>query len=51
MGVLRLSPPAFWNLSLPELQAAIDGLSGPAYHEDPLTKRDLENLLRRYPDA
>ena len=48
-GVLKLSPKKFWKMSLPELQATIDGMCGYEVH-DPLSREELSNLMQLYPD-
>ena len=55
LGVLRLGPDAFYATTLPELYAAIDGYLeargiGPVPAGDPLTRDELLQLMRRYPD-
>ena len=46
LGALRLPPPVFWSMSLPELTAAL----GPAPGLDAPARNDLDALMRRYPD-
>lgn len=48
-GHLRLSPQAFWSMTVPEFSAAIRGLRGPA-EADPMTRAALEALIALYPD-
>jgi len=43
---LRLSPHVFWGLSLPELAAMAGAFGAPAR----LSRRDVEALMRRFPD-
>lgn len=50
LGVLRLSPDAFWSLSIPELKAAIRGLKGGIDMVDPLPRDTLAALMTRFPD-
>lgn len=50
LGVLRLSPEAFWSLSIPELKAAIRGLRGGTDRIDPLPRDILAALMTRFPD-
>lgn len=50
LGVLRLSPDAFWAMSLAELRAAIRGHRGEAGAPDPLDRACLTNLMNLFPD-
>ncbi|MEP3438531.1 MAG: rcc01693 family protein [Hoeflea sp.] len=43
---LRLTPEAFWRLSLPELNALIGADDAPAM----ATRQGLEALMQRFPD-
>jgi len=43
---LRLSPEVFWRLSLPELAA----MTGAFADQSGLTRREVEMLMRRFPD-
>ncbi|MCJ8240274.1 rcc01693 family protein [Peteryoungia algae] len=43
---LRLSPEAFWRLSLPELSAMAGAFGQPAG----LSRGDVAALMRRFPD-
>ena len=47
LGHLRLSPDAFWRLSLPELTALIGAPYAPAM----ATRHGLEALMALFPDA
>ena len=49
LGVLRLSPAAFWSMTPRELAHAIDAVYGrsPA----PLARPDLAALMMRFPDG
>jgi len=52
LGVLKIPPSEFWQMSLKELYLAIDGhqeATG-AKAEQPLRKAELEELMLRYPD-
>ncbi|MFV2093454.1 MAG: phage tail assembly chaperone [Hyphomicrobiales bacterium] len=51
LGVLRLAPPDFWAMTLPELEAAAGGLHGPLAPAAPLVRADLRDLMARFPDA
>lgn len=47
LGVLKLSPDAFWRMTPRELAYAIEAASGRAA---PLSRKDLTALMTRYPD-
>ncbi|AKI01213.1 phage conserved hypothetical protein [Hoeflea sp. IMCC20628] len=47
LGHLRLTPDAFWRLSLPELTALIGGADAP----HTATRRGLEALMAQFPDT
>jgi uncharacterized phage protein (TIGR02216 family) len=47
LGLLRLSPAAFWAMTLPEL-AALARLAGPVLVAP--GRAELEELMRRFPD-
>jgi uncharacterized phage protein (TIGR02216 family) len=49
LGVLRLSPDAFWRMTPRELAHAIHAVRGPSVA--PMARGDLDNLLARFPDA
>ncbi|HWV55564.1 rcc01693 family protein [Pseudorhodoplanes sp.] len=48
LGVLRLSPAAFWAMTPRELALAIAAVSGGV---TPLRRSDLTHLMTRYPDG
>jgi uncharacterized phage protein (TIGR02216 family) len=48
LGVLRLSPDAFWRMTPRELAAAIEAVRGPATAR--LDRAGLQDLMRRFPD-
>jgi uncharacterized phage protein (TIGR02216 family) len=48
LGVLRLSPAAFWAMTPRELALAITAATGGA---TPLQRSDLTDLMTRYPDG
>ena len=48
LGVLRLSPAAFWAMTPRELALAITSVTGGA---TPLQRSDLTKLMTRYPDG
>jgi uncharacterized phage protein (TIGR02216 family) len=50
LGVLALSPDAFWSMTLKELAAAIRGRFGPG-PSPPLSRSDLDALMKRFPDT
>ena len=47
LGVLRLSPDAFWRMTPRELAYAIEAASG---RRAPLDRVALQQLMKRYPD-
>jgi uncharacterized phage protein (TIGR02216 family) len=47
LGVLKLSPDAFWRMTPRELAFAIAGASG---RGAPLSRADFTALMKRYPD-
>ena len=48
LGVLRLSPAAFWAMTPRELALAITAVTGGV---TPLRRNDLTELMTRYPDG
>lgn len=48
LGVLRLSPAAFWAMTPRELALAITAVTGDTA---PLQRTDLADLMTRYPDG
>ncbi len=50
LGVLRLSPEAFWKMSPRELAAAAAGLAGPGGPVAVIGRERLKALQQRYPD-
>ncbi len=48
LGVLKLSPQAFWAMTPRELALAIQAATGAAM---PLRRSELTDLMRRYPDG
>jgi uncharacterized phage protein (TIGR02216 family) len=48
LGVLRLSPEAFWRMTPRVLAAAIEAVRGPATAR--LDRAGLYDLMRRFPD-
>jgi uncharacterized phage protein (TIGR02216 family) len=49
LGLLRLSPAAFWSMTPRELAAALRALLGPAADEPP-PRAALAQLMARFPD-
>jgi len=49
LGVLRLPPRAFWQMTPRELAAAIEAVRGRTLA--PLQRATLDELMRRYPDV
>ena len=50
LGVLRLSSADFWNLTIPEFQAAARGVRGEFGLVEPLPRGALTALMQRFPD-
>lgn len=50
LGILRLTPDAFWTLSLPELLAIANAARRDTARGEPMARDDLAGLLARYPD-
>jgi uncharacterized phage protein (TIGR02216 family) len=48
LGVLKLSPDAFWRMTPRELALAIEAARG---RSAPLERRTLDELMARYPDG
>ena len=48
LGVLRLSPQAFWSMTPRELALAISSVTGATA---PLQRDELSDLMTRFPDA
>ena len=51
LGKLKLSPEMFWNMTLPELDAALRGAFGPGIGHDAPERVDLRALMSRFPDC
>lgn len=49
LGVLRLSPEAFWKMTPRELASAWGAVMGE--RSGPLDRRSLENLMEHFPDG
>ena len=52
LGILRLSPESFWNMSLIEFFSAVDGFKefNTDQSKKPLNKGELYDMMERYPD-
>lgn len=50
LGALGLPPDVFWALTPRELQAALVGRFGNFAEGESLTRRDLHELMQRFPD-
>jgi uncharacterized phage protein (TIGR02216 family) len=48
LGVLRLPPDHFWRMTPRELAYAVAAVRGP--NRDPMDRRSLDQLMRRFPD-
>lgn len=48
LGVLKLSPDAFWRMTPRELACAIEAVRG---RKPALDRKDLNELMQRYPDV
>ena len=51
LGLLRLRPADFWTMTPLELGAALKGILGDAATAMPPGRRDLTDLMARYPDS
>lgn len=51
LGVLRLTPDAFWRLTPAELTAAVAGLTGAGHAPPPPERAAFEALMRQHPDS
>lgn len=50
LGLLRLSPRHFWAMTPRELAAALDGTLGRSRAVPPPSRRELLELMHRFPD-
>jgi len=50
LGLLRLPPEQFWSMTIPELEAAVQGAFGETAPATPLERTELEMLMQLYPD-
>ncbi|MEW5963553.1 MAG: rcc01693 family protein [Pseudomonadota bacterium] len=50
LGLLRLEPRAFWSMTPRELAAALGAVVGPGGTGAPPSRRDLAELMQRFPD-
>lgn len=51
LGVLSLTPLVFWALTPKELDAALRGRFGDARGVTALTRGELGNLMKQFPDG
>lgn len=51
LGLLRLSPEAFWTMTLPEFAAALRGAKGEFAPVAPLDATGLHALMMMFPDG
>ncbi len=50
LGLLQFPPEHFWSMTIPELQAAMSGSFGDGAMAAPLARKELDELMRRFPD-
>lgn len=52
IGMIGISPSEFWNMSVPEVTAAIEGFMefNGANTDQPMQKDELKDLMELYPD-
>ena len=52
LGIMRISPSEFWNLSFVEFYSAVKGFKefNCTQQSNPLTRSELEELMDMYPD-
>lgn len=50
LGALGLAPRDFWQLSVVEFNAAVQGRFGEVGEADPMRRHDFETLMQRFPD-
>ena len=52
LGILRLEPQTFWNMSIYEFYSALEGFKefNTDQSKKPLTQNQLRDLMERYPD-
>lgn len=51
LGVLGLTPLAFWALTPKELDAALRGKFGTGFAPQALSQSDLQALMQQFPDV
>ncbi len=51
LGQLKLTPDAFWALTLRELNAALRGRVGLTVSSAPPTRHEMQDLMRSFPDT
>jgi len=50
LGKLRLTPTDFWQMTLSEMNSAIDGFVGTAAFASSPSRQVIENLMSQHPD-
>ncbi len=50
LGMLKLPPDHFWSMTIPELEAAVNGTFGEGALAGPLVRNELDELMQRFPD-
>ncbi len=50
LGLLRMPPQVFWNMTVPELTAALGGLEGLGAPAPAPARGELDALMQRFPD-
>ena len=50
LGMLQLPPDHFWSMTIPELEAAVSGTFGDRVLAAPLARKELDELMQRFPD-
>ena len=50
MGRMNLAPRDFWSMSLPEMDATIEGATGSAGREKYPSRNTFEAMIAEYPD-
>ena len=52
LGIIRISPNDFWNMSIYEFYSAVEGFKefNTDQSKKPMNKAKLDDLLERFPD-
>ena len=52
LGVLRMTPEEFWNMTMIEFCSACDGFASfhGADQNSPMTRDEMQDLMERFPD-